>query len=180
MDSPLTRAQQYMILCTGPRVERLVLPLIIEQACQKDQPLHEFFTKATNTFEFNRVAESPFFDDDTGDIKRWTGIINRWNQLSPGAYSIIAEIDCYDVDWTWIGNIEVDTFERLPLEWFTSLAQYLEREQLSITVVPPPSNSNADTRERWRLWMQQYELLAHRVQQLPHKFNHRFPELQAE
>jgi len=107
MDSSLTRAQQYIILCIGPQVERLVLPLIIKKACEEHQPLQEFFTPASKTFNFIRNAEEPLFDDDTYDIKNWAGIINRWSQLSTGAFIIEAGIDCYDVDWTFRRCFEI-------------------------------------------------------------------------
>jgi len=177
MYSTLTRAQQYRILCTCPKVEQLILPLIIENACEEKQPLQEYFTPATKTFKFIKNGEDPFLEDDTGIIQQWAGIINRWNQLSPGAFTIVAHIDCYEVEWEYHGHLETGIFTRLSQEWFQQVARYFRRDQLSIEVLPPPANCDQSTRNRWAQWMEMYEQLAHRVRQLPYEPGHIFPAL---
>ena len=164
MDNQLTPCQRYRLILSGPPVEILVLPIIMEAATQDSLELEPFYDEATRTFNFTVLCtDDADWEYDSYQLDRWIGIIRHHNTVFPNqAYNVRVYLECFSV--VYESPTVPRRCVRRDLEWFLDYVARIRREELSIVVAPPHPEAPPDQFEKWAHWIEVYNAHAHEVE----------------
>ena len=161
MDNQLTPSQRYRLILSGPLVENITLPMMLEAATKDYWELEQFYEEETRTITFKILCtDDPEWQYDEMQLEEWIGIIRYHNTLFPDKqYHVKAYIECFTIDEAE----EQKQCVRRSMEWFLGIASLLERDELSIVVAPPHPEADPAQFEQWAQWSTVYNEHAHEV-----------------
>ena len=159
MDVQSLRLNKLRIIHSGPKVERIALPMIVDILAQKTSSkktctvqgvLGHMFDNRTKPFHFElgqRRTNSRRQDNHV--FQQWIGLLRYVNTLHPDSFVVKARVTCYS--WLPIVNLHVTMSARVrlmayraPLHEFAQFAQHIQREHHVAEVAPSPTTQPSE------------------------------------
>ena len=170
MDMQLTRSERYRIMQIGPKVEALVVPLILEAAIEDTTALRPYYQKNTKTVSFflsSRIRDKQSKQEQC--FREHIGLIRRAKAIQPNIIQLRVTAEAFSTEMVrkqpcgYPYPIPCQELTRLPMTWYGNLVSLVNKDELHIRVAPPADDADSAQHRIWQEWLRIYTKYAKEV-----------------